>query len=273
MGESEQLWAGRIERCFDAALAWSPRIAAPDAVEPGSSLAGDDKELVSAPVRTAAWSGLLSAVDHLALMTDLRGEDGLTMRPTSLYTPARAALLGASQAVWVLGGATRAIRRARALAIAEDERAQHRKFLWDYTNDAYAKANFSQEIMAEMDDLAARLTVEISRIRALQKDYPKIDSDATSMMRDAAEHLTKGGETGDQWMRFALAYEWRVASAAAHGRSWPVFVRNTEKTKTASGELRSFTTTAGELGRAVGAATLMTSEAWRLWDLRRVNHL
>jgi hypothetical protein len=73
-------------------------------------------------------------------------------------------------------------------------------------------------------------------------------------------------------MRFALAYEWRVASAAAHGRSWPAFVRRTERTKTSDGELRSFTTTLEELVRSVGAATLMTSEAWRLWDLRRVPH-
>lgn len=273
MEESEHLWAARIERCFDAARDWAPRIAAPEEVEGGSSLAGDDKALVTAPVRTAAWAGLLSAVDHLALMTDLPGDEGLNMRPTSLYTPARAALLGASQAVWVLGGGTRATRRARALSIAEDERAQHRRFLWDYTNDAYAKANFSQEVMDEMNDLATKLTVEITRIRALQKEHPKIDSDATTMMRQAAEHLTKGGSKDDQWMRFALAYEWRVASAAAHGRSWPVFVRKTGKTKTASGELRSFTTSAEELGKAIGAATLMTSEAWRLWDLRRVNHL
>lgn len=194
------------------------------------------------------------------------------MRPTSLYTPARAALLGASQAVWVLGGGTRAIRRARALSVAEDERAQHRKFLWDYTNDAYAKANFSHQLIEEMNDLAARLTAEIKRIRALQKEHPKIDSDATTMMRDAAEHLSRGSSTEDQWMRFALAYEWRVASAAAHGRSWPVFVRRTGKAKAAGGELRSLTTTAEELGKAVGAATLMTSEAWRLRDLRRVNH-
>lgn len=272
MDENEQLWSARIKKCFDAARAWEPRIATPGMVEPGSSLAGDDKGLVTAPVRTAASSGLLSAVDHLALMADLPGDDGLNMRPTSLATPARAALLGASQAVWVLSG-DRATRRARALAIAEDERAQHRKFVWDYTNDEYAKSNFSEEFMTEMNGLADKLTAEITRIRELRKEYPKIDSDATTMMREAAEHLTKGGSVDDQWMRFALAYEWRVASAAAHGRSWPVFVRQTKKTKTADGELRSFTTSAEELGRSLGAATMMTSEALRLWDLRRVNHL
>lgn len=268
MDENEQMWHDRLLKCFAVARAWEPRIAAPDEVEAGSSLAGDDKGLATAPVRGAAWSGLLSAVDHLALMADL-ARDELNMRPTSLFTPTRAALLGASQAVWVLTG-DRATRRARALAIAEDERSKHRKFLWDYTNDHYAKANFNQKFIGEMGDLASKLTAEISRLRQLQKEYPKIESDATTMMREAAEHLTKASSPEDQWTRFALAYEWRVASAAAHGRSWPVFVRQTEKFKTADGELRSFTTSADELGRAVGAATLMTSEAWRLWDLRRV---
>jgi hypothetical protein len=111
MDESEKLWLGRFERCVEATRAWEPRIAAPDQVTPGSSLAEDDKDLVTAPVRTAAWSGLLSAVDHLALVADLAREE-LAMRPTSLFIPTRAALLGASQAVWVLSG-NRPLRRAR----------------------------------------------------------------------------------------------------------------------------------------------------------------
>ncbi|ACL42013.1 hypothetical protein Achl_4062 (plasmid) [Pseudarthrobacter chlorophenolicus A6] len=270
MDDSETLWMARLERCFGAARSWEKRLATPDAVTPGSSLAGDDKGLVTAPVRTAAWSGLLSAVDHLALMTDLAREE-LNMRPTSLFTPTRAALLGASQAVWVLSG-NRETRRARALSIAEDERSKHRAFLWDYAKDEYAKANFSQEFMTDLNGQADKLTKQIMRIRELRKGLPKIDSDATTMMREAAAHLTSTASVDDQWMRFALAYEWRVASAAAHGRSWPVFVRKTEKTKTADGELRSFTTSAEELGKSVGAATMMTSEAWRLWDLRRVPH-
>ncbi|WP_190988811.1 hypothetical protein [Pseudarthrobacter sulfonivorans] len=135
------------------------------------------------------------------------------------------------------------------------------------------KDNFSQEFIADLNSQISKLTKEIARIRVLQKELPKIDAEATTMMREAAAHLTSTAPVVDQWMRLAFAYEWRVASAAAHGRSWPVFVRKTEKTKTADGELRSFTTSAGELGRSVGAATLMTSEAWRLWDLRRINHL
>ncbi|TSE15015.1 hypothetical protein B1A87_002870 [Arthrobacter sp. KBS0703] len=270
MDESESLWLGRLDRCLDAARSWEKRLAAPDPVTPGSSLAGDDKGLVTAPVRTAAWSGLLSAVDHLGLMADL-ARDELNMRPTSLFTPTRAALLGASQAVWVLSG-NRVTRRARALAIAEDERSQHRTFLRDYTNDAYANANFSKEFMDEMNGLTDGLTAEVSRIRDLRKSLPKIDATATTMMQEAAAHLTAGGSPDDHWMRFALAYEWRVASAAAHGRAWPLAVRKTEKAKTANGEPHSFTTTIDELVRAVGAATMMTSEAWRLWDLRRVPH-
>ncbi|MBT2550485.1 hypothetical protein [Arthrobacter sp. ISL-65] len=152
-------------------------------------------------------------------MADLaRGE--LNMRPTSLFTPTRAALLGASQAVWVLSG-NHVTRQARALAIAEDERSQHRTFLRDYTNDEYAKANFSQDFLEQMNDQTDGLTAEVTRIRELRKSLPRIDAKATTMMQEAAAHLTAGGSPDDHWMRFALAYEWRVASAAAHGRAWP----------------------------------------------------
>lgn len=272
MDKNEQEWHDRILKGFEAARAWEVRIAAPDRIEPGSSLAVDDKGLVSDPVRSAAWSGLLSAVDHLALMADLPGDDGLNMRPTSMYTPARAALLGASQAVWVLSG-NRTARRARALAIAEDDCSQHRKFLWDYAKDDFVQANFSREFMDGITSRIDTLTAEITRIRELRKSLPRIGSDATTMMREAAEHLATGGSAVDHGVRLALAYEWRVASAATHGRSWPALERRAEKAETPGGHMLSFTTSAQELGRSVGAAVMMTSEAWRLWDLRRVKHV
>ncbi|MBT2550486.1 hypothetical protein [Arthrobacter sp. ISL-65] len=54
MDESESLWLVRLERCLDTARSWEQRLAAPDPVTSGSSLAGDDKGLVTAHVRTAA---------------------------------------------------------------------------------------------------------------------------------------------------------------------------------------------------------------------------
>lgn len=119
------------------------------------------------------------------------------------------------------------------------------------------------------------MTAEIVRLGGLRKGRPfpgKVTD--TQMMREAAEHLARDGGVNDEWLRLALAYEWRMSSAAAHGRSWPVHVRKTERIPLldGGGEVRRLTSSVQEVTQSVAAATLMASEAWRLWDLRRISH-
>lgn len=174
--------------------------------------------------------------------------------------------------MWVLTG-TRPARIAKGLAIAEDERSQHRKFLRDYSNDEYVEANFSEGFRTDVSRLDENLTAEIQKLRALRAGRPyKGSPEATLMMREAAEHLTRAGSPDDQWVRLALAYEWRVASAAAHARSWPMHIRKTESLPlVGGGEIRRMTTSVEELMQSIGAASMMTSEAWRLWDVSRAS--
>lgn len=119
-----------------------------------------------------------------------------------------------------------------------------------------------------------RLTDEIQALGALRKARScGGEFVSTTMMREAAAHLS-AQEDNDDWLRLALAYEWRMASAAAHARSWPFHVRQTERTPLpGGGELRQLTSSLAEVVQSYGAAVLMTSEAWRLWDLRRQRHV
>ncbi|MEW1984613.1 hypothetical protein [Pseudarthrobacter oxydans] len=270
--DNDDLWVVRLQRAMEAVREWEKRIGQHEEVAPRSSLDTDDRELPRHPVQSAAWYGLVTAVDHLALGADL-ADKGLTLRPSSIFTVTRAALLGASQAVWVLSGG-REDRRGRALSIESDERKQHRGFIKDYANDPFIREHKGPEFVAALDALVQRLTDDIQGLRALRKGRP-YDGDfvSTMMMREAATYLADT-ENGDDWLRLALAYEWRLASAAAHARSWPFHVRRTERTPLANGgELRQLTSSLAEVVQSYGAAVLMTSEAWRLWDLRRHRHV
>jgi hypothetical protein len=90
---------------------------------------------------------------------------------------------------------------------------------------------------------------------------------ATRVLREAALHLTRREQ--DSWQLRALRSEWRMSSASAHGRLWPLFVRPTQRIpRPDGGETRILRRTLQDYATAMGAAALMTSEALRLWETR-----
>ncbi|MCU1540258.1 MAG: hypothetical protein JWM01_1205, partial [Arthrobacter sp.] len=130
------------------------------------------------------------------------------------------------------------------------------------------------EMVAGLEGLVQELTEKMEGLKELRqgKAYAG-DFSSTTMMREAALHLSSQPDT-DEWLRLAVGYEWRMASAAAHARAWPMHVRKTEREPLPDGgEVRRMSASLAEVVQAYGAATLMTSEAWHLWDLRRVRHV
>lgn len=265
-----EMWRRRLEKSVDAVRQWEHRTGSPDEVEPRSSLDKDDEGLPGHPVRSAAWYGLITAVDHLALVADLT--NNLTLRPSSIFTVTRAALLGASQAVWVLTG-SREDRQLRALSVLSDEYKNHRGFVNDYAKDAFIKKH-AEDMIADLEGLAQKLTDKMQSLRQLRQGKPYAgDFSSTTMMREAAVHLASQPDM-DDWLRLGLGYEWRMASAAAHARAWPMHVRTTEREPLAGGgEIRRMAASFPEIVQSFGTAVLMTSEAWHLWDLRKVRHV
>ncbi|MEO5317461.1 hypothetical protein PV761_02545 [Arthrobacter sp. CC3] len=269
--DDEELWRLRLQKVVDAVRSWEVRIERPDEIAARSSIDRDDEGLPGHPVRSAAWYGLIAAVDCLGLVADLSKE--LTLRPSSMFTSTRAALLGASQAVWVLTG-TREVRQLRALSVANDEYKNHRGFVNDYAKDPFIRQGQPAGMVAELEDLAQKLTDKMHALKELRQGKPYAgDFSSTVMMREAAAHLSSQPET-DEWLRLALGYEWRMASAAAHARSWPMHVRKTERESLPDGgEIRRMSASLAEVVQSCAAAALMTSEAWRLWDLRGTRHV
>lgn len=264
----DEAWSERLQQVVVSVRDWEKRIKDLNHVESKSSIGQDDDGLPGHPVRSAAWYGLVAAVDHLALGADL-AENGLKIRPTSIFTVTRAALLGASQTVWVLSG-NQEERRFRALSVEYDERKQHRGFLQDYASDSFVKATLPPKSLAVLERAAKGLTDDIESLGNLRKGKP-YDGNlvSTRMMREAAAYLAEQGDT-EEWVRLVFAYEWRMTSAAAHARSWPTQIRPTERIPLpGGGERRTLATSLSDVVQSYGAAFLMTNLAWKLWDLRR----
>lgn len=267
--DTEETWLNRLQKCVDAVRQWEPRTPGVDEVEEGSLLEQDDGPLPGSPVRAAASYGLVAAVDHLALIADL--SSSLTLRPSSMFTVTRAALMASSQTVWVLSGGQDE-RRFRALNVATDEHKNHRSYVNDYARDPFVEEQ-APDMVPRLRELAEKLTTKIDSLQEIRRGNPYAGPlQATTMMQEAAEHLATQHDT-DQWIRLALGHEWRMASAAAHARAWPMHVRATEREPLPNGgEIRRMSASLPEFVQSVGAATLMTSEAWRLWDSHRTRH-
>lgn len=240
----------------------------PDPVEPGSSLAADDALESGYLLSTVVWYGITTAMDHLLLAADDLTNADAPLRPSAFFTVTRAALLGASQSVWILTG-SRTERLNRARSVMADERKLHAVFLSDYTKDPALAEDVSAESLAQAEAMVKRLDKDRKRLlSARAADGYSGTFTSTAMMREAAEHLAGR----DDWQRRALAYEWRMSSAAAHARMWPFHVRPTESTPLpgGGGEIRRLSSSLLEAVQSFGAAVLMLNEAWRLWDLRRI---
>ncbi|TNC19778.1 hypothetical protein FHE66_02735 [Georgenia sp. 311] len=239
----------------------------PDPVELGSSLAADDALESGYLLSTVAWYGITTAMDHLLLAADDLTNADAPLRPSAFFTVTRAALLGASQSVWVLTG-NRTERLNRARSVMADERKLHATFLSDYTKDPVIAKDVSADFLTLIEATVERLDEDKKRLLKARADGGyKGTFESTAMMRAAAQHLAGR----DDWQRRALAYEWRMSSAAAHARMWPFHVRPTDSTPLpgGGGEIRRLSSSLQEVVQSFGAAVLMLNEAWRLWDLRR----
>lgn len=259
-------WLARIERCLAAVEQWSARTAEAERPQQGSRLAGDDERNLSFPASMVAWASIGLAVDHLGLAEDsIRREGGGRLRPMAFYTVCRGALVAASQAIWVLTG-SRDVRLRRVRLLELEETYSFREFLNDYVRDEHLAADTSPEFAEE---LKAKAQAADDRYKRLKKELKpeRGEYSVTRTLRDAAQEVQKDLRE-DRWLRRAYMFEWRAASGAAHARLWTRSVRP-RVDEPLIGERARVRTTTGTIetyGQSLGAATLATSHALRLWD-------
>lgn len=225
----------------------------------GSPLAMDDTDWPVVPVSQVAWMGLGSARDHLQAVR-VHLEDGEVF-PFAQLTLIRAALLGASQAVWVLSpeASDERIMRGRCVA-AEMYRQQDlyldvlRRTSPDLHPPTEHVAGFLKERRGQLDALRAA----DSQVRRLE---------ATVMVREAAKAAMVDDSLVDE-----VESIWRRTSGAVHGFGWSLMgVIDTTRSGPADATGIAPFAAAGGIDRIANsylAAFAMARNGWNFLRLR-----
>jgi hypothetical protein len=262
----------RLRRVFDEALpAWDRRVRTRPDVQPGSSLDGD---LTAYPdLGAIAWQGTTSAVDHLKAVRDLWMTAG-TVHTFAAATLLRAALLAAAIAVYLLDDSPGVTRRERIKRAALAAVTDHRDHLWHQTAMADMTRTLGDDAIAAHQSLIATLQESQTQAEQVARDHGATRDELrrglvdTACIVQAGRVLSRHQPPAEQLhLEAGLRAAWQKGSADAHARTWQTMLR---RQPDGSPLLRA---DIPELMTGLNGATLVLSEAWRLWELRGVNHL
>lgn len=261
-------WEDRMRRVEEAVVAWRPLLLDPPTPEPGSSLAKDDETFPPMPCSQLAWWGLAVAVEHLdaglRLLADQAARGGPYFSDAN-YTVLRAALLGASQAAVLLLPTNREVRTTYGLQLAHEEfrrAANLREHLRDHdglpegARTAAAEEKYLKSLRGPQQRAAAALDA-----RKARRSFPDTD-----LVEVAAGLVHTRGQDAPL-LRFGQEMEWRLGSGAAHGQLL-VSMHRAGGHRT-EGNLAKFAGNYDDIAQTAARISLIASEAWRAWDLRR----
>lgn len=209
-------------KVFREALAdldrWRQRVQQVEQPEPGSDLAQDDvafpHHLISETVRTS----LASAGEHLRLVCD-----GLTCGNyynMSQYSAVRAAIVGATQAVWVLAPDDAAIRRERGLTVITETYVQLRKY-HELTLRQARQLQLSAEDQERLREQIRWVQSREDAVRAVRSSRAELQG--ATFIESAAPVIFPG----DEFRQAGLRQSWNVLSSDAHVLMWSLAMRTT----------------------------------------------
>lgn len=178
---------------------------------PGSDLAGDDG--ISPKVSGQAVFAIRVGLDHYGSVTTVLKSPGGLLHRFAPYSALRAALLTASQAIWILGPDDRETRQRNALTLARTSAIEHRKVIKAYEFPPTEELREGKKAtLAELDK-----QIELIEKVASAVDVGELGGFNSTRVIDAAVKIVDPTDTG-LWM--AIEHLWRSGSAAAHGYPW-----------------------------------------------------
>lgn len=180
----------------------------------GSPLHEDDQDWPTLPVSQLAHVGLAVAADHLdAIRCHL---NALHLFALADLTICRSALVGASQAVWLLAPGDRPDRLARARMLAADALRYHGQYM------EALKAVHPDDPNAPL--VASHVAMRSAELKAKRLEAGSlVRHENTRMIREAATAVFPPDLAAE------ASLEWQSGSGAAHGFAWPIF--NSPSTK------------------------------------------
>ncbi|MBH0007907.1 hypothetical protein [Salinibacterium sp. SWN1162] len=205
-----------LEQMLDTATdldRWRLRAHRVEEPERGSELAVDDEIFQHMAISQLARLSLTAAGEHLRLALD--AINAKQLYPSSHFTVLRGALVGASQAVWILGPQNRDVRRERGLTVLSEMYAQMDKY--------YAfldSTGLEPDDRADLDD--QRLWLGERRDDVVSIRHTGATLKLTEVIGAAADYAF-----ADLPSRDAARRLWREMSADAHVLGWSLFQRTT----------------------------------------------
>jgi hypothetical protein len=223
------------------------------AVQPGSSLAGDDQATDPYQLSHAVAAAMGHSVEHLHAIRALIIDAGV-MHPAAPFTIARAAIENASIAVWLLAPASRTERVMRRLR-------------WNWV-DARDGNQFGEEINSPTD--LPTTQHRLNRIGAAITG----DASYAHTSRATTTDIVKAADAAVD--RTHVLAAWRVCAGFSHGRMWTtlsVLDRTTVPSEDDPDVLHAYVTSSlHTLWWAVSTAWRVLTRAHQLYQTRRAQH-
>lgn len=191
---------------------WRLRAHRVEEPERGSDLAIDDQIFPHMAVSQLARMSLVLAGEHLRLALDAIMAKQLY--PSSHFTVLRGALVGASQAVWILGPEDRDLRCERALTVLAEMYAQMDKY---YGFLAHTQLDGTDR--ASLDDQRSWLSERKTGVAAIRTGTASLN--LTDVIGAAADHAFANRASRETLQRL-----WREMSADAHVLGWSLLQRS-----------------------------------------------
>jgi hypothetical protein len=257
----------RLGIIAEQADTWSTRMSDLSTVVPGSTLAQDDAAFPAYPVSHLVWMGLSSGVEHLELFTSaLRATR--TSRPSGYFTLARAGLLGAAHALWLLDEDP-VQRRRRGVRMAHEDYRQMLAAL-NRMKDVMPAARDATERQIRRVERRIREVVHAGVSLGMTRVEVKQRINDTALITEVARRLADGQEHQDNLVA-AFVMNWSRHSGNAHGLRRPLLLGATVVRDDAGGAHARVTAGVDDLAMAVGAVHLLLSEAFALYDRYRTS--
>jgi hypothetical protein len=221
----------------------------------GSALAADDLFWPHHPTSQVTWMAMVAASDHLdalALMIEVAEERRFLTAPFSL---ARGALVGAAQALWIVGEDDATTRQQRALSIAIEGMSQR----IGYQAEQLKICSEEQRALSQLqlDEVLHPLLREAQSNS--RRGYGFTD---TEVIKQASRNRF-AGEPNVEAAVITANLHWRRMGGDAHALGWQLMLGNVEWARDGDPEALSQATATSDID-AVVQATL-----WAATLLRR----
>lgn len=252
--ERERLRLEEVARTFPALEEWRPVVAEGFEPEPGSQLADDDADWPPWPISSLATIALGVAFDHLdAVRHTITNGHFFPMAHESLI---RSALIGASQAVWMLAPNDANKRCERARVVASYVYEEHRKYL--------NAVRLSDSALPDLESVAqfnAQRQAQLSERRTAAGEHQNFQT--TTVIREAATEVMLPHLVPE------VEVIWRGGSGAAHGLVYALLGHDYSEQSTPPDEYgRATFSVSGGAGRMANSYLCVFELARQGWGLR-----